>query len=68
MSELSDANLRAILTVILRRHGAVDISHAELYDAMMPTSGWDEAPFTVEQIAGGVRLTLREQPDGVQPA
>lgn len=64
MSELSDANLRAILTVLLRRHGSFDISHAELYDAMLPASGWDELPFAVEQRGDGVRLTLRDRPAG----
>jgi hypothetical protein len=55
---LSDVNLRAVLNVLISRAGgSVEISSAELYDAMLPDSGESEI-FAVEETASGVRLSL----------
>jgi hypothetical protein len=68
MSELSDANLRAILLAVIRRHGGViDVSNTELYDAMLPVGGSAEFPFCVEETPSGIRLTLRDKGAGGQP-
>jgi hypothetical protein len=52
---LSDANLRAVFTVLVARAGSdVHITKAELYEAMMPANGRSERivvearPSTVE--------------------
>ncbi|UWP86782.1 hypothetical protein [Dactylosporangium fulvum] len=58
MQYLSDVNLRAILSVLIgRAGGTIEISNAELYDAMLPDSGQAER-FRVEELRDGVRLTL----------
>lgn len=55
---LSDVNLRAVLAVLVSRAGGtVEIANAELYDAMLPDQGRTET-FVVEEIAGGLRLSL----------
>jgi hypothetical protein len=57
----SDADLRAALVVLLRRAGgAVEIANTELYDAMMPDCGTRSAGFAVEQTDAGIRLVLTE--------
>ena len=59
MSELSDANLRAILAVLLRRAGGtLDIPNTELYDAMIPDLGAQAGGFVVEETADGIRVVL----------
>jgi hypothetical protein len=65
---LSDVNLRAVLSVLIARAGgAIDISNAELYDAMLPDSGQGER-FQVEELRNGLRLTVtpRQRPDRPQ--
>jgi hypothetical protein len=57
---LSDANLRAVLTVlVVRLGGEVRITNQELYDAMMPASGVAER-FVIEETAGGIRVSVRD--------
>ena len=57
MRYLSDVNLRAVLAVLISRAGgSVDITNAELYDAMMPDAGRTET-FSVEEISSGIRLS-----------
>jgi hypothetical protein len=59
---LSDANLRAVLTVlVVRLGGEVRITNEELYDAMMPASGVAER-FVIEETAGGIRVSVRDCP------
>ncbi|MBC6460321.1 hypothetical protein [Actinomadura sp. HBU206391] len=59
MSKPSHADMRAWLTVlILREGGAIEISNAELYNAMMPSGGSRTGRFTVEETADGVRVSL----------
>jgi len=63
MSYLSDANLRAILAVLVRRAGGeIVVSNEELYDAMLPASGTAE-PFLVEETSTGVRIFTKETED-----
>lgn len=58
MRYLSDVNLRAVLSVLISRAGGtVDITNAELYDAMLPGEGRSER-FRVEEIEGGIRLSI----------
>ncbi|GAA0706951.1 hypothetical protein Drose_16145 [Dactylosporangium roseum] len=58
MQYLSDVNLRAVLSVLIgRAGGTIEISNAELYDAMLPENGQAER-FRVEELRDGVRLTL----------
>ncbi len=60
MPYLSDANLRAVLTVlVVRLGGEVRITNQELYDAMMPASGVAER-FVIEETAGGIRVSVRD--------
>ena len=60
MSYLSVTNLRAILTVlVVRSGGEVLVSNEELYEAMMPASGLVER-FVVENITGGVRISIKD--------
>lgn len=60
MVYLSDANLRAVLTVlVMRLGGEVHLSNEELYNAMMPGSGMAER-FVVEETANGVRVFVRD--------
>jgi hypothetical protein len=55
---LSDVNLRAVLNVLISRAGGtVEITNAELYDAMLPGNGRTER-FLVEEIEAGVRLSV----------
>jgi hypothetical protein len=57
---LSDANLRAVLTVlVMRLGGEVLLTNEELYHAMMPESGIAER-FIIEETAGGVRVAVRD--------
>ena len=68
MPDLSDADLRAILLAVIRRHGGViDVSNTEPYDAMLPAGGSAEFPFCVEETPSGIRLTLRDKGAGGQP-
>jgi hypothetical protein len=58
MRYLSDVNLRAVLNVLVARAGgSVEITNAELYDAMLPDSGHAEGVH-VEELPDGLRLTL----------
>ena len=58
MSYLSDVNLRAVLNVLISRSGGVvDVTNAELYDAMLPGNGRTER-FQVEETATGLRLSI----------
>ncbi len=58
MPYLSDVNLRAVLNVLINRSGGtVEISNAELYEAMMPGDGLAER-FLVEETPVGLRLSL----------
>jgi hypothetical protein len=67
MRYLSDVNLRAVLNVlIVRAGGTIDISNAELYDAMLPDSGQADG-FRVEEMPDRLRLTLAPHPDLGQP-
>ena len=60
MPYLSDANLRAVLTVlVVRLGGEVRITNEELYEAMMPASGVAES-FVIEETAGGIRVSVRD--------
>lgn len=57
----SDADLRAALMVLIRRAGgAVEIANTELYDAMIPEHGNHLSGFAVEQTVAGIRLVLTE--------
>jgi hypothetical protein len=58
MRYLSDVNLRAVLTVLISRAGgSVEVTNAELYDAMLPGHGMSER-FLVEQTDAGIRLSV----------
>ncbi|MEV6970358.1 hypothetical protein AB0M47_35150 [Hamadaea sp. NPDC051192] len=58
----SDADLRAVLIALIRRAGGeVEISNAELYDAMLPDLGMRAGGFAVEEIADGIRLVLTDE-------
>ena len=60
MVYLSDANLRAVLTVlVMRLGGEVLLTNEELYNAMMPESGIAER-FVIEETANGVRVFVRD--------
>lgn len=60
MDYLSDANLRAVLTVLVARAGGeVHVTNHELYEAMMPASGLAER-FVVESTADGVRVSIKD--------
>jgi hypothetical protein len=55
---LSDVNLRAVLNVLVgRAGGTVEITNAELYDAMLPGNGQTER-FLVEEMESGLRLSV----------
>jgi hypothetical protein len=63
---LSDVNLRAVLNVlIVRAGGTIEISNAELYDAMLPDSGHADR-FQIEEMPDRLRLTLAPYPDSSQ--
>ncbi|MEV0129180.1 hypothetical protein AB0H83_12080 [Dactylosporangium sp. NPDC050688] len=67
MEYLSDVNLRAVLKVLIgRAGGTIEISNAELYDAMLPDSGRAER-FRIEELRDGLRLTLVPSPDANGP-
>ena len=58
MRYLSDVNLRAVLIVLIERAGGkLDITNAELYDAMMHGEGENDG-FVVEETAAGLRLSV----------
>jgi hypothetical protein len=60
MVYLSDTNLRAVLTVlVMRLGGEVHLTNEELYNAMMPESGFAER-FVIEETAGGVRVSVKD--------
>ena len=60
MTYLSDVNLRAVLTVLVARAGGeINITNAELYEAMMPPDGGRER-FRVEYTDTGVRVTIED--------
>ncbi|HET8680975.1 MAG TPA: hypothetical protein VFM54_03780 [Micromonosporaceae bacterium] len=64
MSELSDANLRAILAALLHRAGGtIEVPNTELYDAMMSTHGTRAGQFVVEETSDGIRLRIRAEDD-----
>ncbi len=68
MPEPSDANLRAILVVLLRRlGGTVEIGNEELYDAMLSDRGVRTGHFIVEDVAGGVVVTVVRDHDADGP-
>jgi hypothetical protein len=55
---LSDVNLRAVLNVLISRSGGiVEITNAELYDAMLPGDGETER-FRIEETTNGLRISL----------
>jgi hypothetical protein len=55
---LSDTNLRAVLIVLIGRAGGrIDITNAELYDAML-TGDEPADGFMVEETGTGVRLSI----------
>jgi hypothetical protein len=63
MRYLSDVNLRAVLSVLVGRAGGrVDISNAELYDAMLPDHGEEEV-FRVTETPNGIRLSIAAATD-----
>jgi hypothetical protein len=58
MSYLSDVNMRAVLTVLISRAGGtIEVTNAELYDAMLPGRGMSER-FLVEETDSGIRLSV----------
>lgn len=58
MRYLSDMNLRAVLIVLIERAGGeLDITNAELYDAMMHGEGGNDG-FLVEETAAGLHLSV----------
>ena len=60
---LSHVNLRAVLNVLISRAGgSVDVSNAEIYDAMLPGNGLTER-FLVEELDGGLRLSVVPPPE-----
>lgn len=67
MRYLSDVNLRAVLSILVAREGGtVEISNAELYDAMLPGNGRSEG-FTLEETSTGLRISLATGRDGETP-
>ncbi|GAA2852991.1 hypothetical protein GCM10010517_10760 [Streptosporangium fragile] len=63
MSEPSDADIRAMMLVMIHRAGgAIEISNAELYEAMMPAGGSSTARFTMEETSSGIRIRLHADP------
>jgi hypothetical protein len=64
VSKPSHADMRAWLTVLILREGMIEISNAELYDAMMPSGGSAAARFAVEETTEGVRVSLSLDPEG----
>jgi hypothetical protein len=55
---LSDVNLRAVLIVLIEQAGGnIDITNANLYDAMLRSEGGSDG-FRVEETATGLRLSI----------
>lgn len=64
MPEPSDADLRAALVALVRRvGGVVEIANSELYDAMMTNQGIRAGQFVVETINDGIRLRIAPERD-----
>ncbi|MGS2614904.1 hypothetical protein ACVCAH_10300 [Micromonospora sp. LZ34] len=66
MRYLSDVNLRAVLNVLIdRAGGTVEISNAELYDAMLPDHSHGER-VRIEETQDGLRLSVvpRQETNG----
>jgi hypothetical protein len=62
--EPSDADLRAALVVLVRRAGGiVEIANTELYDAMMTNHGIRPGQFLVEATGEGIRLRIGPEDD-----
>jgi hypothetical protein len=60
---LSDVNLRAVLTVLIERAGGrVEMTNAELYDAMLTAQGRDDG-FLVEETGTGLSLSIAARPE-----
>jgi hypothetical protein len=60
MHYLSNVNLRAVMTVLVRRAGGeIDISNEDLYDAMLPAEGKAE-PFIVQNTPTGIRISIND--------
>ena len=60
MQYLSKVNLRAVMTVLVRRAGGeINISNEDLYDAMLPPVGRTE-PFVVESTPTGLRISIKD--------
>ncbi|GIE94887.1 hypothetical protein [Paractinoplanes rishiriensis] len=67
MRYLSDVNLRAVLSILVARGGGtVDISNAELYDAMLPGDGRSEG-FAIKETSTGIRISLATGRDTETP-
>lgn len=63
MPEPSDANLRAILVVLLRRvGGSVRIENSDLYDAMLSEGRVRTGNFTVHETPDGIEVRLIDDP------
>ncbi len=63
MTYLSDVDLRAVLSVLISRAGGtVDITNAELYDAMLPGNGRSEG-FRIDETVVGLRLSVAPPTD-----
>lgn len=57
MRYLSDVNLRAVLIVLIEQAGGnIDITNANLYDAMLRSEAGGDG-FRVEETATGLRLS-----------
>jgi hypothetical protein len=60
MNYLSNANLRAVLTILVARAGGeVLVTNSEIYEAMMPSSGLVEH-LVVESVVGGIHVSIRD--------
>ncbi|GAA0446514.1 hypothetical protein Aca07nite_56910 [Actinoplanes capillaceus] len=67
MRYLSDVNLRAVLSILVAREGGtVDISNADLYNAMLPGYGRSEG-FTIAETRTGIRISLAADRDADTP-
>jgi hypothetical protein len=59
LSHISDADLRAVLAVLVSRAGGtVEISRAEVHDVLRPAAG-EPASIDIESTGQGVRVTVR---------
>jgi hypothetical protein len=62
MEHLSNANLRALLTILVARAGGeVQVTNDEIYEAMMPSSGLVEH-LVVESVVDGIHVSIRDSP------